>query len=322
MRTYSRLWEVHGIRAALVLCVATACQQPATASQPFSFNVDAGVRWEDNLSLSPKGKDKVDDVTTHIGFSGDYEAFTTNTSQFTIGAGVYYDYVSDTTDLSNYGAKLSLLYRHEFGTSLTAPWFSLGGDGQWLEYKDSDIRDGYIVTGTATIGKRLNRKVGISGGYKYFIRRSTDDSPDGQGGWCATVWPPGMCPPSDWNDPWKDADEVFDLDRHNFFARIDFAMNEATRFYGDLTYFDGDVAASGRSFNNGARFSRAKDSAFGGDYVAWQIDADGFISKLGVSHSFTEKFSIDAFVEYLTADGESGNDYENTAIQALGVYRF
>lgn len=322
MRTYSRLWKVYGIRTVLVLCVAAACQQPAIADQPFGFSAEAGIRFEDNLGLSPKGKDKVDDVTTHIGFNGDYEAFVTTTSQFTIGAGVYYDLLSDITDLSNYGAKLSVLYRHEFDTALTAPWFSLGADGQWLEYRDSDIRDGYIITGTATIGKRLNSKVGISGGYKYFLRRSSDDNPDGQGGWCDTDWPPGQCPAAEWNDPWKDADEVFDLDRHNFFVRIDFAANEATRFYGDVTYFDGDAAASGRSFNNGGKFSSARDFAFGSDYVAWKIDADGFISQLGVSHSFTEKFSLDAFVEYLSANGESDNDYENTAVQALGVYRF
>ena len=322
MRTYNQRWKKHGIRAALVLCVAAAGQQPVIANDAFSFDVDAGIRWEDNLSLSPSSKDKVDDVTTRLGFNGDYTAFTTDTSQFIIGAGVYYDYVADTTDLSNYGGDISLLYQYEFDTSLTAPWISLGGDGQLLNYKDSDIRDGYIVTGTATIGKRLNTKVGISGGYTYFLRRSTDDNPDGQGGWCSTNWPPGMCPASDWNDPWADSSKVFDLDRHNFFARIDFAMNPATIFYGDLTYFDGDVASSGRSFNPVPGAAVARDFAFGSDYNAWRIDADGFVGQLGVSHGFTDKFSIDAFVEYLTADGESNNDYDNTAVQAMLVYQF
>lgn len=291
----------------MALCITATCQQPVIADQAFSFNVDAGVRWEDNISLSPRGHDEVDDVTTHIGLNGEYKAFATDTSQFSIGAGLHYDHVTDTTDLSNYGGKLSLLYRHEFDTSLTAPWFSLGGDGQLLEYKDSDIRDGYILTGTVTLGKRLNSKVGISGGYKYFTRRSTDDSPD---------QPPGPA--------WWKADEVFDLDRHNYFVRLDFAMNEATSFYGDVTYFDGDVAASGRSLNNGMRFPFAEDFAFGNNkgYRAWKIDADGYIGKVGVTHSFNEKLSVDAFAEFLSADGESSNDYNNRAIQALLVYSF
>jgi hypothetical protein len=159
------------------------------------------------------------------------------------------------------------------------------------------------MNATATIGRQLSPKVGISGGYRYFLRRSTMDNTTQQ------------------QINWQ-SDKVFDLNRNNIFARIDFTFSDKTTLYADLNYFDGDVAASGTSFNSGTAFPRALDPAFGPGYLAWRIDASGFEGKLGLTQQFSEDLSLDAFAGFLSADGEANNDYDNTIIQALLTYQF
>lgn len=287
-------------------------QASAYAVEASDFSIDASLRWEDNLSLSTASEDKVSDLTTHVSFAGNFGLVDTETNEFSIGVNAHYDHVSDTRDLSNYGAQLALLYKRNFGVDFNAPWLTLGADGQLLEYKDSDIRDGYIINATLAIGRQLNPKIGISGGYRYFLRRSnfTNSTPQ------QVLWR---------------SDEVFDLDRHNLFVRLDYAANEKTTIYGDFNYFDGDVAASGKTFSNGGDFPRAWDPVFGEDYLVpvlgedyrvWRIDATGYEAKLGMVHKFNEKLNLDAFVAYLSANGESNNDYDNTIIQALLSYQF
>jgi hypothetical protein len=298
-----RFWKLNRVVAVVVAGLVMGLQANAFAVDASDFSIDASLRWEDNLSLSPAREDKVSDLTTHVSFAGNFGLVQTETNEFSIGVNAHYDHVSDTRDLSNYGAQLALLYKRNFGVDFNAPWLTLGADGQLLEYKDSDIRDGYIINTTLAIGRQLNPKVGISGGYRYFVRRNnfTNSTP--------------------MQNLWR-SDEVFDLDRHNLFVRLDYAANEKTTIYGDLNYFDGDVAASGITFSNGGDFPRALDPAFGEGYKAWKIDATGYQAKLGMAHNFNEKLSLDAFVAYLSASGESNNDYDNTIIQALLSYQF
>lgn len=303
MKISSHFLKEHVATAALAMGLMVGLQSTAYAIDASDFSMDTGLRWEDNLSLSPKSADKVSDLIAHISFAGNFGLVDTETDQFSIGVNAHYDYVTDTSDLSNYGALISLNYRRNFGVDFTAPWISLDADGEILRFNDSDIRDGYIINVSATVGRQLNPKVGISGGYRYFIRRSnmnnlTEIEIDLQ------------------------SDKVFDLDRHNIFARFDFTVSKKTSLFVDLNYFDGDVAASGRSFNDGKTFPRAPDPAFGEKYLAWRIDANGFEGKFGVIQQFSDKLSLNAFAAYLSANGESNNDYNNTIIQAFLTYQF
>ena len=303
MDTPYRFCRLNRVVSVVVAGLLMGLQTSAFAVDASNFSFDAGLRWEDNLSLSPNSEDKVSDLITHVSFAADFAMVETETNQFSTHINAHYDYVTDTSDLSNYGVQIAALYQHNFGPDFSSPWLTIGADGQVREYKDSDIRDGFIFNISVAMGRQLNPKVGISGGYRNFMRRSTfENSTQQQMNWRS--------------------DEVFDLNRHNLFVRLDFIANENMTVYGDLNYFDGDVAASGTSFVNGTDFPRAWDRVFGNDYLAWRIDATGYEAKLGMGYAFNEKISMDAFVSYLSASGESNNDYDNTVIQALFSYQF
>ncbi len=303
MECLYRYWKANRVAVLLVAGLIVGVPPAANAVDASDFSIEAGFRWEDNLSLSPASRDKVSDLTTHVSAAGNFGLVNTDTDQFTLGINAHYDHLSNTGDLSNYGAQLALIYRHNFGANFNAPWLSVGVDGQVIRFKDSDVRDGYIMNSTVTIGRQLNPKVELSGGYRYFLRRSNlDDLTQMQINWQSA--------------------EVFDLNRNNIFAHINYAASETMTIYADINYFDGDVAASGRTFSNGGGFPRDNDPVFGDDYKVWKIDATGFDLMLGVTSNLTDQLSMDAFVAYLSAKGESNNDYDNTIIQAFLTYRF
>mgnify|MGYP001821314479 CR=1 FL=1 len=277
----------------------------ATGQSRSSFGLEAGLRHDSNIGLATDGDDEIDDYTARLAATIQYPMLRVGGSEVLLSGGVHYDHVSDVSDISNYGASASVRFRGRFGSDRLAPWFSLYADITGLKYSDSEIRDGYKWGVTATLGKPLHEKFAISGGYRFRQRKSTDDSP-GQ---------PNV-------PAFANASEVFDLDQWGLFAQVQFAPAESTRLYGEYSYFSGDVVSTGRTVSNGGQFAQAADQAFGAGFMAWKIDADINLFELGVSHNFSTNLNVDIAAEYLDADGESGNDYDNLALVGKGVYRF
>ncbi|MEN8128644.1 MAG: hypothetical protein ABFS45_00330 [Pseudomonadota bacterium] len=275
-------------------------------SDALSFTPEVGVRYDNNVGLAPKSADKVEDFVTRVGGKVQYTAFGSPTNKFVLGGGVRYDHFFDLTDLSNLAVSASALYRGQFGPEPTSVWYSLKGEITGLYFKESEIRDGYKTAITATLGKRLSDNFAVSAGYQYQLRRSTNDDPE-------------QTPPV--NPSWN-PDEVFDLDRQGVFTHLDFMPTTTMTLYGEYSYFTGDVAATGRSFNQGATFTRARDMAFGPGFIVWRIDADVHTGRLGIKYKINEQAHLNLYGQYLKALGESDNDYEGTVVNASANYRF
>lgn len=267
--------------------------ESAGAQALFSFDVEGGLRYEDNVGFAPRSRDKTDDFITEIGGAVHYTALSTKYHQITLSGKVGYEHFFDVEDISNIDFGVAALYRGQLSTDLTAPWYGLEGELTGLYHNDNDIRDGYKFDLTATVGKRLNEKLGASVGYRYHLRRSTDEI------------------------------EVFDLDKHGAFAHMEFAPAISTTFYGEYSFFSGDTTATGRlPFNDGATFVRYPDLAFGPDFIVWRIDADVHIGEIGVKHRINDNLQLDLSGQYLKAFGESDNDYENARVSLTANYRF
>jgi hypothetical protein len=72
----------------------------------------------------------------------------------------------------------------------------------------------------------------------------------------------------------------------------------------------------------GSTITWAWDPAFGPGFQVWKIDAKQYIFDLGLNHSFSEKFSIEANFTYVDAKGDAGGwgeqDYKNWIV-SLGI---
>lgn len=263
-----------------------------TAQAEVSFSIDAGLRQENNIGLAPRSGDEVDDLTTKVAAGVSWAIVQSAQSEVAIGAGVYYDRVDDISDISRKGFSVNAKYRGQASPELTSVFWILDGEYRTLDYKDSDIRDGYEVKFSATVGKRFNQKFTLQGGYRIEERTSDDSSP-----WLQ---------PASWNPT-----SVFDLDKDGWFLRGEIDATPDTLVFAEYSRMSGDVAATGRGFNNGAAFDRAWDYAFGPGFIVWKLDADQDIFEIGVSHQFSERISAELAASYMDASGQAGNDYDN-----------
>jgi hypothetical protein len=278
----------------------------ALASDP-GFSVDANVRYDDNLGFASSSDDKVDDLTFGIGAGMDWLFVQDATTEAGINLGLYHREVMDTDDLSHYGLDAGVQYRGQSGADLDAFWWKLAGNIKTLKFRDSDVRDGYIWEAGASVGKRFNQRFGLSGGYRYERRASTDDSPSGQMG----TWNP---------------DKVFDLKKDVVFVQADVSLGAVSTLSGSFTYKDGTEATSGRFGVLGGWIDWAWDPAFGPGWQVWKIDAEQYIYDLTLNHSFSEKVSLEAKVIYIDAKGDAGvfgkADYNNLALSAGLAFQF
>ncbi len=291
-------------RGLVTLGLAAGCLALVnTAVAETKFSVQSGIRHEDNIGLSPNSGDEVSDQTLSIQALATHSFAETATQEFSVAAGLYADFVMDTDDISHRGALVKVDYTGQANTDITAVFWNAEAQYQWRNYDDSDIRDGQVLTASAAVGKRFSPKFSLRAGVRTEQRRASDSSPSNQ--------------PAGW-----DPDEVFDLSKTGFFIRSEFDVRANTQLFAEFSRMSGDVAANGRSFNNGTSFTRAWDRAFGPGYIVWKIDVDQNIFDVGVVHEFNEQLSLDASISYLDVSGESNNNYKNLVYQVNASYRF
>lgn len=292
-----------GLGIALAPPLTTAAESPSA----LTWHTTLDARYDENIGLAPDSASKRETLTTHIEGGLNWQAYQSTTQDLSFTVAPFYNGVSTLADLSNYGVALSLNFQQQLGASFTSPFIATEVKAQWLEYQDSEIRDGYRVDAQLALGKQFNPRFSASIGAKYHYRVSTNDNPQG-----------GLLD--------RNSDDVFDVDRYGPFIKLEYSPAPKTNFFFEYNYMTGDVAATGNgtAFNNPAAFDAARDFAFeeGINFVTWRIDADQNIYALGVSQEITDKLGLQLTFNYLEADGEFDNNYENMVITAGLTWSF
>lgn len=293
--------------ATLGLCLAPLLVSAAEAPSPLSWHATVDARHDENIGLAPDSDSKRDTLTTHIEAGASWQAMQSATQELSFSITPFYNAVTTLTDLSNYGVAVDLNFQQAFSSEFTAPFVSTDIKFQWQEYDNSEIRDGYRVDAEIAMGKQFNPRFSASIGAKYHYRVSTNNNPEG-----------GLLD--------RNSDDVFDVDRYGPFLKLSYSPNPKTNLFFEYNYMTGDVAATGRGteFNNPEAFDAARDFAFeeGIDFVAWRIDADQNIYALGVNQEITDQLGLALTLNYLEADGEFDNNYENMVITAGVTWSF
>ncbi len=295
------------ILATLGLCLAPLLVSATEPPSPFSWHATVDARYDENIGLAPDSGSKRETLTTHIEAGVSWQAVQNATQELSLTVAPFYNGVATLADLSNYGVAADLNFQQAFGTEFTAPFVSTDVKFQWQEYDKSEIRDGYRVDAELAIGKQFNPRFSASIGAKYHYRVSTNSNPEG-----------GLLN--------RNSDDVFDVDRYGPFFKLSFSPTPKTNLFFEYNYMTGDVAATGRGteFNNQEAFDAARDFAFeeGIDFVAWRIDADQNIYALGINQEITDQLGLALTLNYLEADGEFDNNYENMVATAGVTWSF
>lgn len=284
------------------------------AARRVSFGFVVNTRYDDNIGLAPDSDSERNDFTTTVAGQAVWTAQESAVQDLAFTFSPFYAGVADLGDLSHYGAGLSIAFDRRFSANFTAPYVSFDLGGRWLQFEDSEPRDGYDAEAQLGVGKRFGPKFGAELGYRYELRRSTNSNPEGR------ILQANPTPPGGFTD--RNSDKVFDLDRHGPYVSLQFEPAFKLSAFLEYNFMMGDVAATGDAlgFNDPARFDSVRDFAFeeGRDFLAWRIDADQHIYSAGGSYSVANNIGLDAAVSYLDAKGQSDNNYSNL-VATLGL---
>jgi hypothetical protein len=222
----------------------------AAARAEWLFDVDAGARYESNLTRAQERPDvRADGAATLFASAGSFFALS--------GADGLTIAVDAATEAWHRFHGLNLLsiggtasYKHKFGLGYTAPWISLGLFGSHDNYRGA-IRDSNRLEARAELGQRFSEVFDASVGAVYDRRYAGNDRPVA----------PGI------------SGRVFDMRGKSAFVRAGYALTEQLQAGANFAVRRGDVVSTTRQHLEIFLESDAiaADPAFGDDFFAYRL---------------------------------------------------
>jgi hypothetical protein len=222
----------------------------AVARAEWLFDVDAGARYDSNLTRAQERPDvRGDAAATLFASAGTFFALT-GADGLTLDVNALSEAWHRFHGLDRASIGGTAAYKHKFGLGYAAPWISLGLAGSHDDYK-SAIRDSDRLEARAELGQRFNEAFDASVGAVYDRRYAHNDRP--------VV--PGI------------SGRVFDLRGKSAFVRAGYAFTEQLQAGADVAVRRGDVVSTTRQHLDIFLESDAiaADPAFGDDFFAYRL---------------------------------------------------
>jgi hypothetical protein len=283
--------------ALAAVALLAAPPAPAAAMEGPRFGLTADVVYDDNATRGLYAPDRKSDsiVSVEGSMSGSWLLGPTSGALFRASA--RYSHFTDIEDISNLAVLGRAAYRIQPGGGFSSPWYEIAGQGVWLKFADSELRDGTILTIEATIGSNVTDRLRLSGVIGYDKRN---------GGGTAGL---------------------YDLSQIRIGATADLRTRLRDTLYGRLTWLDGDqvfnsVTVSGLSpvWEPDPAFI----SVFGRPTDSYRLEAKTLLYELGYNIPLgTGRHSLDFSVSGFDAKSNQGSlKYDGMLYRASYVYRF
>lgn len=287
-------------RSTLVHCLlgaALALAAPAPFAEPARFGADVELARDDNVSRGVVDADRKSDTLLSVGGSATRSVLLGPRSGVVFQGGARYTHFADLGDLSNLALSGRAAYRFQPVVGFSNPWLELAGELQWLAHNDSDIRDGAIVSGTASIGSHVTDRIRLSGGLG-LERRS-----GGEG-------------------------EVYDLSTNRLFGTVDYRMGLRSTLYARIARVSGDHAFAAADplavgWLQPISEASAGDPALGAGFNAYRVQAKTLLYDLGFNYPLAGNQALDFSVTHFTAETDyDSREYDGTQLRVAYLYRF
>lgn len=205
-------------------------------------------------------------------------------------------------DLSNLAALGRAAYRFQPSPGYTGTWIELSGTAEVLRYRDSGLRDGYIVTGSASVGKYLTDRIRLDAGLGLDEREGKDDS-------------------------------LYDLSTTRAWLTLDYRVTPRITLYGRTTWIQGDhvftasnLATQGQlgSYSDVIAADPAFADAFGGaPGTAYRIEATTLLIDVGVNIPIKGHQALDFGASWFDSEADRGGArYDGATFRLAYLYRF
>ena len=259
----------------------------AAARAEWLFDVDAGARYESNLTRAQQQPDiRGDAAATLFASAGSFFALS-GADGLTLAVNAATETWHRFQGLDRISIGASASYKHKFGLGYSAPWLSFGLSGSHDDYRNA-IRDSDRFEARAELGQRFSEAFDASVGALYDRRYARNDRP--------VV--PGI------------SGRVFDVRGKSAYVRAGYALAEQLQAGAQFAVRRGDVVSTTRRHQEIFLESEAiaADPAFGDDFFAYRLRGTSTTQTAAVTLSWA--FSDHSSLNFRYAD-ERTSAYED-----------
>lgn len=285
-----------------VLAAALALAVLPALAQPVRFGVDAELERDDNFTRGIQEADRRSDTRLGIGAAAVHSAVLGPRSGAVFRAGARYAHQADFGDASHFALSGSAAYRIQPVVGFSKPWIELSGELQWLRHADSELRDGNIVSLTASVGSYVTDRVRLSGGAGV-DRRSGD------------------------------ATGLYDLSTTRLFATLDLRVGDRATLYGRIARIAGDhvftaIDPTSQGWLIPISEVIVSDPALAGGFggaapAAYRLEAKTLVYDLGINYPLAGAHALDFSLTHAASETDrDARKYDATQLRAAYLYRF
>lgn len=272
---------------------------PLANAQEGRYGLSADIVHDDNATRGLYEADRKADNIVAIEGSATRSVLLSAKSGALFRAIARYSHFTDIKDISNLALIGRAAWRYQPTPGYSAPWFELAGQAELLRHSDSELRDGNIIGGEASVGSHVTDRTRLSAGLGL-------DKRSGGG-------PAGL----------------YDLSTNRLWATIDYRVGVRNTIYGRFTRLAGDqvfnsITVSGLSpvWEPDPVFvgvlGRATDS--------YRLDATTLSLEVGFNYPLGRGQALDfSAARHDSKAGEGpveGVKYSITQLRASYLYRF
>jgi len=266
------------------------------------FGVDAEFSHYTNVNRAALDKEEQDDNAVTVEGYAARSFLLSAQSGVVVRGGVRAREFLDFGDLSSLAVTGRVAYRFQPSPGFRSPFFELAANAEAFKHRDSDIRDGYLVSATASVGSHLTDRIRVEGGVGYDQREATEGA-------------------------------VYDLGNAKVWGSLDYKLTTSATLYGSATWMDGEQVFTLLNWSNwsnmySAATASASDpvfsSAFNGSAPnAYRVDAATTLFEIGLNIAMTGTQALDFGVSRYEAKADQGDGrYEGATFRVGYLYRF
>jgi hypothetical protein len=289
------------VAAVLAVCVALPIPHTAMAGST-RLGIDAEYGHDTNVNRAAIGKEELSDDSVSI------KAHAARSFLLSARSGIMLRATVRATEFFNFGDLSSLAgsgrvsYRFQPSPGFTNPWIELAGQLDGFQYRDSDIRDGYAVSTSASIGKYFTDRIRMEAGAGLERRAGRDG-------------------------------EVFDLSNSKIWTALDYKVTAKATVYGSVAWLDGDqvfTIVDRAAYPSTYAYATAsgRDPVFAKAFngvAPWiyRVDARTTVLELGANIAFQGNHALDFGYGWFDSKADQGGGkYDGSTLRIGYLYRF
>jgi hypothetical protein len=204
-------------------------------------------------------------------------------------------------DLSHLAASMRGVYRVQPVPGYSRPWLEISAGAQWLQHRDSDLRDGVIGTAALGAGSQLSDRVRAT--FNAGLERRNADGP------------------------------LYDLSQSKLWATLDYRLGLAATAYASAARVTGDqvfnaISATGQGWLAPVAKASAPDPALASEFggvapQAYRLDATTYLYEIGVNFPLSGTQSLDLSGSYFDSHADRGaGRYDGSVLRLSYLVRF